>query len=68
MLSVYHKGREPLKSGFIPYRFTIIEICFGNGRKHCGRRRKCWSLAFSPFPTILQKASFLGSLKVGIVW
>ena len=26
------------------------EICFGKGRKHCGKRRKCWLPAFSPFP------------------
>ena len=28
-----------------------IEICFGKGRKHCGKRRKCWLPAFTPFPT-----------------
>ena len=26
------------------------------GRKHCGKRRKCWLLAFSPFPTVFFKA------------
>ena len=26
--------------------------CFGNGKKHCGKRRKCWFPAFSPFPTM----------------
>ena len=26
-----------------------IEILFGKGRKHCGKRRKCWSTAISPF-------------------
>ena len=25
------------------------EICFGKGRKHCGKKRKCWLPAFSPF-------------------
>ena len=25
-------------------------------RKHCGKRRKCWLSAFSPFPTMFQKA------------
>ena len=29
-----------------------IEIYFGKGREHCGKRRKCWSSAFSPFPTM----------------
>ena len=28
------------------------EILFGIGRKHCGKRRKCWLPAFSPFPTM----------------
>ena len=26
-----------------------VEICFGKGRKHCVKRRKCWLTAFSPF-------------------
>ena len=32
-----------------------IKICFGKGRKHCGKRRKCWLPAFSPFPTMFSK-------------
>ena len=24
-------------------------------RKHCGKRRKCWLPAFSPFPTMFSK-------------
>ena len=28
----------------------------GKGKKHCGKRRKCWLPAFSPFPTISSKA------------
>ena len=44
-----------------------IEICFRMGRKHGGKRRKCWFLAFSPFPTF-SKVVFFRSLKVGIVW
>ena len=53
------------------------EICFGKGRKHCGKRRKCrkhcgkrrkyWLPAFFPFPTMFSEGFFLGSLKVGIV-
>ena len=39
---------------------------FGMGRKHCGKRRKCWLPAFSPFPQCFQKASLSGSLKGGI--
>ena len=44
------------------------ETCFGKGRKHCGKRRKCWLPGFSPFPTMFSKATFSGSLKVGILW
>ena len=44
------------------------EILIGVGRKHCGKRRKCWLPAFSPLPTMFQKASFSGWFKVGIVW
>ena len=32
-----------------------IVICFGKGRKLCGKRRKCWLPAFSPFPTMFSK-------------
>ena len=43
---------------------TKIEICFGKGRKHCGKRTKCWLPAFSPFPTMFSKGLF----KVVIEW
>ena len=33
-----------------------IEICFGKSRKSCGKRRKCWLAAFSPFHTMFSKA------------
>ena len=29
-----------------------VEFCFGKGRKYCGKVRKCWLPAFSPFPTM----------------
>ena len=32
-----------------------IEIAVGKGRKHCGKRRKCWLPAFSPFPSMFSK-------------
>ena len=32
-----------------------LEFVFGKGRKHCGERRKCWSPAFFPFPTMFSK-------------
>ena len=32
------------------------EISFGEGRKHCEKRRKCWLPAFSPFPAMFSKA------------
>ena len=41
------------------------ENCFWKCTKHCGKRRKCWLPAFSPFPTMFLKAVFLG---VEIVW
>ena len=44
-----------------------IKICFENGGKHCGKRRKCWLPAFSPFPTMFSRAFFSVSLKVRIV-
>ena len=34
---------------------TKIEICFGEGRKHCGKRRKCWLPALSPFPNVFER-------------
>ena len=33
------------------------------GGKHCGKRRKCWLLAFSPFPTMFSKGFFARILK-----
>ena len=34
------------------------DILFGIGRKHCGKRRKCWLPALSPFPTMYSKGFF----------
>ena len=34
------------------------EILLGIGRKHCGKRRKCWLPEFSPFPTMFSKGFF----------
>ena len=39
------------------------EIYFGKGRKHCGKRKKCWLPAFSPFPTMFSKGSFFRVVK-----
>ena len=39
-----------------------IEICFGTGRKHCGKRKEC---SFSH--NDLKKPSFSRLFKVGIV-
>ena len=36
-----------------------IEICFRKGGKCCGKRRKCWLPAFSPFPTMFLDGFFL---------
>ena len=35
-----------------------IENCLKKGRKHSGKRRKCWLPAFSPFPTMFSKCFF----------
>ena len=41
-----------------------IEICFGMGRKHCVKRRKCWFPAFSPFPTVFSKGFSFRVVKI----
>ena len=33
------------------------EICFGRGRKHCGKRTKSRLPAFSPFPKAFSEGS-----------
>ena len=40
-----------------------IEICFGKVRKPCGKRRKCWLPAFSPFPTMFSEGYFFRVVK-----
>ena len=40
-----------------------IEMCVAMGRKHFGKRRKCWLPAFSPFPYMFSKGSFLRVIK-----
>ena len=40
-----------------------ISIHSGKGRKHYGKRRKCWFPAFSPFPTLFSKGYFLKVIK-----
>ena len=40
-----------------------IEICVGKSRKHCGKKRKCWLPACSPFPTMVSKAFFPRGVK-----
>ena len=35
------------------------KFTFGRVEKHCGKRRKCWLPAFSPFPNMFSKAYFL---------
>ena len=40
-----------------------LEICFGKEKKHCGKRRKFWLPAFSPFPTMFSKAFFSRYVK-----
>ena len=33
----------------------IVIFVFNGARNHCGKRRKCWLPAFSPFPTRISK-------------
>ena len=40
-----------------------IEIYSVKGRKHCGKCRKCWLPAFSPFPTVFSKGFCLKVIK-----
>ena len=40
-----------------------IEICFQHAIKQCRKRRKCWSPAFSPFPTMFSKVFYLRVVK-----
>ena len=40
------------------------EIWFEKGRKHYGKRRKCWLPEFSPYSICFQKPSFSGSLTL----
>ena len=40
-----------------------IEICFRKGGKHCGKKRKCWLPAFSPFPTMFSNCFFFTVVK-----
>ena len=41
----------------------MVEFVSENGRKYWWKRRKCWLLAFSPFPTMFSKTFFFGPLK-----
>ena len=38
-------------------RDSKFKICLGK-RRHCGKRRKCWLPAFSPFLTMFSKGFF----------
>ena len=39
------------------------KICLGKDRKHCGKRRKCWLPAFSPFLSVFSKGFFIKVVK-----
>ena len=36
----------------------MVEFLFDKDEKHCGKRRKCWLPAFSPFLTMFSKGFF----------
>ena len=42
--------------------------CFRQGRKHCGKRRKCWLPAFSLFPTMFSTGFYPQIVKLDTVW
>ena len=42
---------------------TDLEICLKKDGKYCGKRRKCWFSAFSPFPTMFSKGSLFWGVK-----
>ena len=41
-----------------------FEIYFGKGRKHCVKRKQCWSPAVSPFPTMFSKVFLFWVIKL----
>ena len=50
----------------VPKQMRVkIQICVGKDRKLCGKTRKCWLPAFSPFPTMFSKGFFLKVVKMG---
>ena len=52
--------------GFADVKINVtkkIEISFSEGRKHCGKRRKCWLPAFSPFPRMFSKGFLFSVFK-----
>ena len=46
---------------------VVQKLSFGKGRKNCGKRKKCWLPAFSPFPTIFSNGFYVRVVNVGIV-
>ena len=65
-------------NGCVDYEINLTQQLnfLGKGRKHSGKIRKCWSLAFSPFPTMFSKVLFfeviyscdcMGQNKISIV-
>ena len=39
------------------------KFLFETDRKHCGKRRKCWLPAFSPFVTVFSKGFLNRAIK-----
>ena len=42
------------------------QILVKSGRKHCGKRRKCWLPAFSHFLTMFSEGFFFRVVKLGL--
>ena len=47
----------------LKYVLSSVENIVGTLWEHCGKRRKCWLPAFSPFPTMFSKGFSIGVVK-----
>ena len=60
-------NRSKLKA-FADDKSNVDEKCFGKGRKHCGKRIKCWLPVFYPFSIMFSKGFYFKEVKSGILW
>ena len=67
-LTLYHTPKSLDSSKLKAFQDDKIYVCeklnwFGKGRKHIGKRRKCWLPAFSPFPSMFSKGILIRVVK-----